>query len=433
MGRRLTRFMTEFEKNELQKAGTRLEDVLRVLPMVGRTKELSLKRTKYDFYVKKVEGFLNEGTNLCFPAFDQRVSHYQLLLINLEKQNDFNEDSRYLLRTMTGAPFKINGNYSFESFISRGDRVDLGLNRIEFKSSDPDIIKIGDEELATQLIESKLNIVLQGETGTGKSRLARMIHEKSLVQGNFVHINIQALSSNLIESELFGHAKGAFTGATYDKKGAFRSAHLGTLFLDEIDSLPLELQTKLLLFLDDQNVRPVGAERSFPCQVRLIFASGKPLQECVNRGEMRQDFYYRLTSGAVYTMPSLRENREMIRPLIEEFCLEKKTAITERLMTYYQALDWPGNIRQLRAHLDKKRVLARGKKIDFCQIDEELKLGPYCHSFHRLDDKILSLEEMKKIYCERVYQRFSDNIKTACKVLEISPNTLRNVLFKKTA
>ena len=158
------------------------------------------------------------------------------------------------------------------------------------------------------LINSDLKILISGETGTGKSHLARKVHEKSGRLGEFVAINLSSFNPQLIESELFGHKKGSFTGAIHDKTGAFSMAKNGTLFLDEIDSLPLDLQTKLLTFIDNKKFRRVGDTKEESINTRLIFASGRPLEQLVEQGSFRKDLFFRLKSGHSVEMASLRND-----------------------------------------------------------------------------------------------------------------------------
>ena len=188
-----------------------------------------------------------------------------------------------------------------------------------------------------KLIRSDLNILIQGETGTGKTRLARRIHDESGSSGDFVHINLSSFSPSLIESELFGYQKGSFTGAIKNKVGALASANFGTLFIDEIDSLPFALQTKLLLFLDDQKFSPVGSRQVLSANTRIIFASGRSLIDLVKRGSMREDFYFRIISGHEIRMRPLRDCPELIDRLINHFSIKNNVSLTIKLKEFYKA------------------------------------------------------------------------------------------------
>jgi two-component system response regulator GlrR len=220
---------------------------------------------------------------------------------------------------------------------------------------------------------SQANILIQGESGTGKEVTAQAIHKASAVsEGPFIAINCGAMPANLLESELFGHQKGAFTGATKDKVGLAQLADNGTLFLDEIADMPLDLQVKLLRVLQERKIRPVGAEFEIPINVRILSASHKDLKKAVEAGTFREDLYYRLNVIAI-TLPSLKERPEDI-PLLANHFLAKfadksfsRDAIA-RLVQY----PWPGNIRQLHNVVEYAVALTPGKLISLQTINEAL-------------------------------------------------------------
>ncbi|HXR33821.1 MAG TPA: sigma-54 dependent transcriptional regulator [Verrucomicrobiae bacterium] len=213
-------------------------------------------------------------------------------------------------------------------------------------------------------------ILIQGESGTGKDLVAKAIHYRSTrAERPFVAINCSAIPETLIEAELFGHEKGAFTDAKAMKKGLFEIADGGTLFLDEIGELSPLLQAKLLRVLEDQMVRRVGGVRDIQVDVRVIAASNRDLEKEVREGRFRQDLYYRLAIIAIY-LPALRERKEDIVPLVEFFLAHynkkfRKTVQglseeTRRLMLNY---DWPGNVRELRNALERAMILAEGNQL----------------------------------------------------------------------
>ena len=207
---------------------------------------------------------------------------------------------------------------------------------------------------ARLLAASDISIFINGETGTGKEVLARAIHDASPRSDKpFIGVNCGAIPEQLLESELFGHEKGAFTGANSKHTGLFQAANGGTLFLDEIGDMPLGLQVKLLRVLQDFKVRPVGAVQSVPVNVRIISATHNDLDELVRQGEFREDLYYRLNVVPL-ELPPLRERREDIPPLIE-YMLEqlaergngRKMRFAPEAMEYLVSAPWPGNVRQL--------------------------------------------------------------------------------------
>ena len=216
--------------------------------------------------------------------------------------------------------------------------------------------------MAERVAAADATILIQGESGTGKELLARRIHLASpRKEGAFVAVNCGAIPRDLLESELFGHAKGAFTGATSDRKGRFLQADKGTLFLDEIAELPLELQTRLLRVLQEKLLDPVGAERSVPLNVRVLAATNQALDARVAAGQFRQDLFYRLNVVPLL-IPPLREREEDILPLARHFLAkhsggrewEIPLATAERLVR----MTWPGNVRELENLCQRAALLA---------------------------------------------------------------------------
>lgn len=213
-------------------------------------------------------------------------------------------------------------------------------------------------------------LLFQGETGTGKTRLARLVHELSPRRHEpFVVVDCGVLSANLIESEIFGHVRGAFTGGDRDRIGKFAEAGRGTLLLDEIDALPPALQTKLLRVVDERVFEPVGANKPQPLQARLIAATNRSLEKEVAGGRFRADLYYRLNVVA-FTLPPLRERRELIPSLADRFVTEfaarngrQLNGIAPEALRALQAYPWPGNIRELRNVIERLVVLCAGPLI----------------------------------------------------------------------
>ena len=204
---------------------------------------------------------------------------------------------------------------------------------------------------------------MEGETGTGKSLLARKIHELSQRKGPLVSINCATFSRDLLEAELFGHTKGAFTGALEPRKGLVASAEQGTLFLDEIGELPLDFQPKLLRLLEEKMIRPVGSDLEHFTSVRIIAATNQHLKKRVQQGLFRADLYYRL-SVIPFTVPALRERLGDIDALtlnfIDQICEEhdiSKPDICQYSLNALRLYDWPGNIRELRNHIERSLLL----------------------------------------------------------------------------
>ena len=207
-------------------------------------------------------------------------------------------------------------------------------------------------------------VLLQGESGTGKELVARELHALSTRAGGpFVPVNCAAVSPELIESELFGHAKGAFTGATRARDGLFHYAQGGTLFLDEIAELPLPIQATLLRAIEDLNIRPVGSEQLVPVNLRIVAATNRQLSDEVAAGRFRKDLFFRLQVVDL-TLPPLREHKEDIAELVAHFMAQlapslgvEPLAISEQEMDFLRQYDWPGNVRELRNLIERSLIL----------------------------------------------------------------------------
>ncbi|MBI4443281.1 MAG: sigma-54-dependent Fis family transcriptional regulator [Acidobacteria bacterium] len=226
-------------------------------------------------------------------------------------------------------------------------------------------------ELLGTIAASDASAIITGESGTGKELAARAIHERSARAGGpFLAINAAAIPEGLIESEIFGHERGAFTGAIGVRPGCFELAHRGTLFLDEIAEMPAALQPKLLRVLEDGRVRRLGGKQEFAFDVRIIAATNRDPQETLQKGLLREDLYYRLNVFTV-ALPPLRERKEdipaLVQHFIREFNAKHKTAVValrrealEKLTSYA----WPGNVRELRNVMERAVILARGEWIE---------------------------------------------------------------------
>ncbi|MBR0567766.1 sigma-54-dependent Fis family transcriptional regulator [Azoarcus sp. L1K30] len=265
-------------------------------------------------------------------------------------------------------------------------------------------------------------VLLLGESGTGKEVAARALHQTSpRAQRAFVPLNCAAISSELIESELFGHVKGAFTGASESRNGLFYYAHGGTLFLDEISELPLPMQTRLLRVLEDRRLRPVGAEREIPVDVRIIAASNRDLAAEVAAGRFRQDLYFRLAVVDI-RIPPLRERVEDIPDLVRHFMGLLSTQlgvaplpITHGLVNGLGAYTWPGNVRELRNFVERSLILGGFPAV--------LQAGASPETVAADDDK-LPLEVVEKRHILRVVEACGGNKSEAARYLGVSRKTL---------
>jgi two-component system response regulator HydG len=232
---------------------------------------------------------------------------------------------------------------------------------------------------ARRVARTNATVLITGESGTGKELVARMIHTESLrVRGDFVAVNCAGLTESIIESELFGHVKGAFTGAVRAKKGKFELAHGGTLFLDEIGEIPPNVQVKLLRVLQEREVEPVGGEETVPIDVRLICATHRDLDALVKAGKFREDLYYRI-KVIVLRLPALRERPEDVPDLADHFRRvanernrRKVAGFAPAALERLQRYAWPGNVRELENVVEQAVVLCRDDVIDVADLPEEV-------------------------------------------------------------
>lgn len=276
-----------------------------------------------------------------------------------------------------------------------------------------------------------LSIYLAGETGTGKEVLAHLVHAWSdRAAGPFVPLHCGALPLTLAESELFGHVKGAFTGAVSQRPGALLQAHGGTLFLDEIGDLPLDIQVKLLRFLENGEIRPVGADRPSRADVRIICATHHPLKKLVDEGKFRRDLYYRLASVTIDITP-LRSRPEDIRMLATRFASELNRTISPKAMLRFQAHSWPGNVRELRHAIERASGLAGPfhpvlgeDSFEFLLTPDNVEQSPQLE----LGAAVLTLEEMERVMLLKALRLAHGNRGNAAKILGIARSTLFEML-----
>jgi transcriptional regulator with GAF, ATPase, and Fis domain len=236
--------------------------------------------------------------------------------------------------------------------------------------------------LIERVAQSDATVLISGESGTGKEVVARAIHASSpRAEHNFVPVNCAAIPHEMLESEMFGHERGAFTGAVAPRQGLFGMADSGTIFLDEISEMPIALQAKLLRVLEDRSVRPLGADRSSQVDVRVIAATNKDLARAARKGAFREDLFYRLQVVPII-IPPLRERRSDIPLLIDYFLQQMSARLTDRhwsmskeALVRLWSYDWPGNVRELENMVERLAILSEGPVIEAALLPENLLGG----------------------------------------------------------
>ncbi len=288
-------------------------------------------------------------------------------------------------------------------------------------------------EVVERVADSPATVLITGESGTGKDLLARAIHFSSGRRDeSFVPINCAAIPENLIESELFGYARGAFTDARRAKTGLFIAARGGTLFLDEIGEMPLALQSKLLRAIEDKKVRPLGATEEIPADVRIVAATNTDLDRAMENGRFRSDLYYRLATVTI-TVPPLRERPGDIPLLIKHFlsraCAETgrplaniDSAAMERLLRY----PWPGNARELQNALQRGVILARNNTLTISELPPKVagRDASPARILSDAVDKRMSLDQLERDYIRAVLETVNGNKTEAANILQIDRKTL---------
>ena len=282
------------------------------------------------------------------------------------------------LASISGDPVKKRKEWSVDKiaeFASVFDRVTSVLSRIDARHFFPEIIgeslaMRGMLSLIKKVAPSDATVLILGESGTGKELVATSIHENSLRKSKpFIKLNCAAIPAELLESELFGHEKGAFTGATKFKPGKFDMADNGTLFLDEIGDMPLKLQSKILRVIQEKEFYRVGGSSTVKVDVRFIASTNQNLEKMVQEGAFREDLYYRLNVFTLH-LPPLRERKEDIPLLVERFLqnLPKRVEISSIALQMIMAYPWPGNIRELKNVIESAAVIAEDGFIEPAQL-----------------------------------------------------------------
>jgi two-component system response regulator HydG len=311
------------------------------------------------------------------------------------------------------------------------DEIERGRAFGALIGESPAILRV--RELLARLANADINVLVTGESGTGKEVVARLLHERGArAKGPFVALNVAAMPESLLESELFGHARGAFTDAHAARTGLFEQANGGTLFLDEIGEMPLGVQPKLLRVLEDRKVRALGATREIAVDVRIIAATNRDLQTAIEEKRFREDLYFRL-EGVSVELPPLRARGSDVILLAQHFLVDaarrsNKPALTlslkaaERLLAY----PWPGNVRELRNCIERALALSRDAEVGVDDLPERIRDHVASHVVVAAEDpsELVSMEEVERRYVLRVLEAVAGNRTAAAGILGFDRKTL---------
>lgn len=353
-------------------------------------------------------------------AYDFMQKPFQLEKMKIEIKNAL--ETSNLKQQLDGIRKKERETYNFKNFLGKSSVMQEVFRKVK---------KIGESRAST--------ILIQGESGTGKELVARAIHECSNGSDRpFLEINCAALPETLLESELFGHEKGAFTDAKYRKKGLFELAEGGTIFLDEIGEMGITLQSRLLRVIENKTFRRVGGVKDLKVNTRIISATNRDLKRAINEGKFRSDLYYRLQVIPIY-LPPLRERKEDIPLLANHFIsvfnrefkknVKKISRDVEELLMSYS---WPGNVRELKNVIERAMLLEAEDELlpehlppEITQVRTEEPLDGGTNSVSVDELFPITLKEMEKLLIEKTLEKTSGNKSKAAKILGISRQTLR--------
>jgi DNA-binding NtrC family response regulator len=304
-------------------------------------------------------------------------------------------------------------------------------NEMELNVIDGSSAKIQDIlRMVSRLKDTHTPVLIMGESGTGKELVARAIHFRgSLAKRPFVAVDCGSLVPTLIESELFGYEKGAFTGAIKSKQGLFAAANGGTIFLDEIGELPLEMQAKLLRVLQEKEIRPVGSNDRVKIDVRVVAATNRDLEACYKAGTFRKDLYFRLNVVTIQ-IPALRERRSDIPALVQSFLAryspDERMQITPAVMSCLLQYDWPGNVRELENCIERAIALGNHRQIDVADLPPAIASNAPAMSAggQGATSSLTNLEDIERETIKRVFEQSKGDKVLAGKILGISRATL---------
>ncbi|MEP7076127.1 MAG: sigma-54 dependent transcriptional regulator [Acidobacteriota bacterium] len=346
----------------------------------------ALRKGAYDYVTKP---FVNDDL---LKTIENAAAHRQLF-----------QENRVLRR-------ELRKQYNFAEIVGKSDKLQ------------------GVFDLVNKVADTNANVLVRGESGTGKELIARSIHfNSSRFDKPFLAVNCGALPESLLESELFGHTKGSFTGAVADKKGLFRSVAGGTLFLDEVGEMPQSLQVKLLRALQEHEVTPVGSSTPQKFDARIIAATNRDLEAEVTEGRFREDFFYRLNVLEI-VVPPLRERREDIPLLVKHF-LEKagrqgaQKLVSKEALAAIAGYDWPGNVRELENAMERA-VIVSGDEIDVDSLPPKVRSNVGEYETRDPDGFRPTLDQIEKRYIADILKAVDDDKTSAANILGIDLSTL---------
>jgi chemotaxis protein methyltransferase CheR len=381
-----------------------------ILIQTGKSRQISWSCVKLYDRDDCVTGVISLGMDMTEQIqsrkkLEEAYAEVQELKDRLEEENIYLQEEIFL-------------DHNYKSIIGKSDALKYALARVD------------------QVAKTDMTVLIEGETGVGKELIARAIHQSSLHKDRpMVKINCATIPSNLLESELFGHIKGAFTGADRDRKGRFELADKSTLFLDEIGELPLELQPKLLRVLEEGEFERLGSNQTKKVKARIIAATNRIIKNEIEAGRFREDLYYRLCAFPI-SIPPLRLRKDDI-PFLVEFFVDKysrklgKTIekIPKQSLDVLADYSWPGNVRELSNVIERAVMSSQGTTL---RVSESLKESTPLTKI-KAEDGRLSLIEYERKYITEILQECNWQIegdKGAAKILDMHPNTLRNRMRK---
>jgi two-component system response regulator HydG len=391
----------------------------RTLDQAARLKQSVIEPLNQIFIVPCV--FENQLTAVLFAVHpDRKWIQSEMLLIELAAT----ELARILAPVQPGLTIGSGLRHK-----SKGSRASGQAIQIIGQSEKLEVL----QRMIERVSPTTASILILGESGTGKELIARKIHALSARRDlPFVAINCGAITETLLESELFGHEKGSFTGASSAKKGLVELANHGTLFLDEIGEMALSLQSKLLRFLQEGDFYRVGGKEPIHVDVRILSATNKDLDTEARSGKFREDLYYRLNTITLKS-PALRDRKDDISQLIEHFSPGIMTQISREALQALMQYDWPGNIRELENTVERMRILSTGGKIEVSDLPSSIRVASQPKlglDFNQAPPVQMSLEDLERIHILRCLGHFDGNKTRAAQSLGITIKTLYNKLHR---